>query len=131
MQNDYLCPKCNGYLNLGEDIIFSIKTKKKDVGLLILSMKLGDYTFRSHPKFVFEKGEKVDFFCPICHVNLAANNLNKNLARVKMIDKEKNEFSIIFSEIAGEKCTYKVKQDIEAFGEDSKKYLQYLHLGSM
>ncbi|MFH2141208.1 MAG: hypothetical protein ABIJ97_02205 [Bacteroidota bacterium] len=131
MKNSYLCPKCNGYLNVGEDIIFSVKTKSKDVGLIILSMKLGDYSARNNPKFKYKSGERVDFFCPICHANLAAKNINENLAKVKMVDDENNEFTIVFSGIAGEKCTYKIKQNIEAFGEDSKKYMKYLHLGSM
>lgn len=129
MKNDFLCPKCNGYLNVGDYIIFSAKTKRGDLGLILLSPKIGDYTVHKHPFFNFKKGERVQFFCPICHADLVAIDVNENLAKIKMIDDKNKEHTILFSGIAGEKCTYKITdKNVEAFGKDASKYINFFNL---
>ena len=121
--NNFLCPCCRSILNIENNIIFSVKTKGNKKGLLLLSTKLGDYSVKNHETLMIEKGEKVNFYCPICKESLSANDVNENLARVIMQDDDGNEFQILFSIVAGEFCTYMVADDnFKAFGDDSGIY---------
>jgi hypothetical protein len=126
MKNDYLCPYCRGHLRVHEYIVFLARAKKEKKGLIFLSPEVGDYGYKSHPTFKIEKGKHVDFFCPICHANLAAKDITKNLARVIMVEATGTESILLFSEIAGEKCTYLIHEnDVDAFGEDSDRYMNF------
>ena len=126
MENSYLCPYCKGHLKIAEHIVFSAKTSQGKRGLLFLSPQLGDYKCVNHESFQLKTGEHLEIICPICHSNLAARNVNENLAEVLMIDKDNNEFDIYFSEIVGEKCTYKIHdKDVESYGENSKNYMNF------
>ena len=51
MANDFLCPKCKGYLNVANHIVFTAKTEKGKQGLIFLSPELGNYKTISHPSF--------------------------------------------------------------------------------
>ena len=125
MNNDYLCPSCRGQLKVNNNIVFSAKNKHGEGGLLILSPELGDYVVKKHPRFNYKEGEHVDFYCPICHADLASD-ISENLAEIIMIDDNKKEFEIFFSEIAGEKCTYKISGDaVESYGKDSTHYINF------
>jgi hypothetical protein len=98
--------------------------------------EVGNYTSIKHPKFRFEEGERVDFFCPICMQSLDAD-LDENLVHVVMLDEHKKEHKIYFSRIAGEQSTYKVSdKEVTACGEHSHRYtifkfpdklIKYLH----
>jgi hypothetical protein len=126
METDYLCPACRSYLNIGNKIVFSIKVKKKQRGLLLLEKTLGDYTISKQDQIQFEEGELLDFYCPICHKNLDSN-IHPNLASVILVENEKEESEIIFSKISGEHATYKIKKGIkDAFGSDKDKYLHLI-----
>lgn len=72
MENNYMCSKCKGYLKVDKHVIFSVATNRNERGLLLLSPTLGDYTVVSHPFFKLKEGEKLSFFCPICHFRLAS-----------------------------------------------------------
>ena len=123
MEINYLCPECRSYLNIGTKIVLSVHSKDDQRGLLLFEKKLGEYDVKKHDLIQYEDGDKVGFFCPICHENLAAD-VDKNLARVIMVDENNNEYEILFSKIVGEQATYKIKSDkIEAFGADKNKYL--------
>jgi len=126
MENSYLCPYCRGHLKVEKHITFSVKTAAGARGLLFLSPKLGDYHCINHETFELKEGECLDIFCPICHSNLKALSVNKNLAKVVMIDKNANEYDVYFSEIVGEKCTYKIhEKDIESFGTNAAEYINF------
>jgi len=127
MKNDFICPKCNGHLLVGDKIVFLATTKKdKRSGIILLCPKFGDYTSILHPSFKIEKGEEANFFCPICHTSLAATNIDEKLVKVIMVDENSEMHEIYFSGIAGEQCTYKISnQKIEKFGDASEKYFQY------
>ena len=123
MGTSFLCPKCSGHLKVGDSVVFSTRTKEGQVGLVLLSPQLGNYKVKNHPSFDFEVGDYVEFFCPLCQVQLTSEK-NENLAKVIMIDDELKEYEILFSKIAGEKCTYKiVGGNVEEFGKDSSRYL--------
>ena len=126
MKTNYLCPKCKGVLNVGEYVIFSTRNKNHDVGLLLLHPELGNYKVVKHPDYNYEEGENLEFFCPICHKSLSTGG-EKKLVKILMVDKNKT-FNVLFSQIAGEKSTYKIIGDnVEAFGKHKLKYLDFLN----
>ncbi len=126
MKNDFLCPYCKGKLNIKGNIVLSVHTESNKNGLVFLSPKLGNYETIKHPKFEIKDGEHLDFFCPICHANLAAIEFSENLAKIFMTDESQKVYEIVFSEIAGEHCTYKlVDSMIESYGENLDKYVNH------
>lgn len=132
MTNNYLCPHCKGQLKVDDKIIFGARAKNNVKGLLLLSAKIGDYTIHSHPDFIIEEGDLINFYCPICNSSLLASNVNENLAKVEMIDEDSNKYDIYFSSIAGEKCTYVIKDKaFEAHGENKSNYLDFFNLSSL
>lgn len=129
-KNEYICPKCHGYLKVNQKIIFIAKKADGKSGIILLNPELGNYRQIFHKSFHIQEGEHLTFLCPICHRDLSALEINKNLARILMIDEEGIEYKILFSEIIGEKCTYKIyKDEVESFGEDSSEYLNYFGKG--
>lgn len=126
MQNDFICPKCNGHLLVGGFVVLTASTKKDKRGLILLSPQLGDYTKVLHPTFNIEKGEEVDYFCPICHSSLTAHDVNQKLVRLLMFDANSEKHEVFFSGIEGEHCTYKVSEKkYEKFGSASETYDAY------
>lgn len=126
MKNEYICPYCKGHLKVGNNIIFAIRTHNQERGMLLLNPELGNYKWTKHKSLKLNEGERVETFCPMCHSNLRAINVNKNLAEVIMIDEHGEEYEIFFSEIVGEHCTFKIHEsDVESFGDDSDDYINY------
>jgi len=126
MATQYLCKACRGVLNVKTSIVLSaakINSSKK--GLVYLNPELGNYTVTTHPTFQMKEGEEYVITCPICHSHL--NSLKyDHLVRIIMIDDQDREFDIYFSDIVGEKCTYKISGGyVEKIGPDSVKYDKY------
>lgn len=123
MKKYYTCPHCKGHLKVGEYIIFRASNQKKENGLLLLHPGIGNYDSIKHPSFNYSMGEALEFFCPLCSSSLESK-IDKNLVHVVMIDKDRKEYDIYFSRIAGEKSTYRVSGDAEvmAAGEHSHRY---------
>ncbi len=100
-------------------IVLSTKNRDNKEGLLLLNPILGDYSYVNHPTFEFKMGEIIEFYCPICHTDLTATDINENLSRILMIDNDKKEHEIIFSKISGENCTFLISGDkVKTFGEE-------------
>ena len=114
MKIDFICPKCQGYLSVDNKVIFTIKKRGWNGGIVMLSPVLGEYTFSTNSTEEIEDGEDYDFYCPICQHDLSVTG-NDKLAKVLM--KEDNEeFFIVFSKKRGEKCTYKLSETkLESF----------------
>jgi hypothetical protein len=128
MENRYFCPKCQTALNVGGHIILTAKNKNNRFALILFEEKLGDYNFIKHSETEFENGEHNEFFCPACGKNLKSKNAG--LAEIGLTDTEGKTFDIRFSEIAGEKATYKIHgKEIETFGEDSDVYVNHFGIG--
>lgn len=127
MGNNFLCPYCKNYLNVDGKIIFSFKSESGKEGLVSLSPKIGNYKTTYHPNTVPEEGKQLDIYCPVCHANLKAIDIDEHLARVFMMDLNQKIHEIYFSDIVGEHCTYKVKDHkVEAyFGEDCERYMNF------
>jgi hypothetical protein len=128
MQYDYRCPKCHGYIRIGDHIILSARNKGLPGGLILLHPEPGNYSVATHSTFKYDKGDLVEFFCPICHHNLdSAKHLN--LAMVVMTDDEGKDYDIYFSKVAGEHSTLKmIGEHMEVFGEHSGDYLDFFTL---
>lgn len=126
MRNDYICPKCRGHLKVKNYIIITAKTKTVKEALVLLSPELGNYTIHTHPSFKFEEGIQYKFECPICDDSLMASDIDEHLVRILMLDKEKNEYEILFSGLYGESCTYKIKDHkiVSSYGKDASEYLK-------
>ncbi len=49
-----------------------------------------------------------------------------HLAMLVMVDDNGKQYSVYFSEIAGEKCTYSLSQQgVEAYGDDASLYMNF------
>jgi hypothetical protein len=128
MKIDFLCPKCKGYLRVGDNIIFTTKTNLGGEGLLLLHPELGNYKSEHHPSIDFEDGGQIEFYCPICHSKLTSKH-HDDLAMVLMKDETGQTFEVLFSRIAGEESTYCIiGESVEVFGKDSKAYLDFINL---
>lgn len=126
MEVNYLCPKCKSYINIGNKVVLSAHVKDNAKGLLLFEKELGNYEVKKNDLIDYEEGDKVGFFCPICHANLTSEE-SPNLAKIIMVDNENIESDILFSQIAGEKATYKIYNlDIEAFGDNKENYFELL-----
>ncbi|MBM3437152.1 MAG: hypothetical protein FJY07_13160 [Bacteroidetes bacterium] len=127
MKNRFLCPSCRSDLKIKNSVIFSARTEKGQQGLILLSPELGNYSILHVPGFTYTDGEHIDFFCPVCHVNLGIPEVSMDLAGVVMMDAKNIEYNIIFSKIAGKKCTIKMKENkiIESYGEDAGEFSNF------
>jgi hypothetical protein len=127
MAIEYLCKICRGHLNGKTSIVLAAsKLHSSKRGLIFLNPELGNYAFTTHPSFQIEEGEEYIYTCPICHSQLNSTKY-KHLVRLIMRDEDGKEYDIYFSGIAGEKCTYKMREDTveEKIGPDVKTYDKY------
>lgn len=123
--NDFLCPYCNGHIRVGEHIIFRVKNRKKQTGLVLLSPQIGNYASVKHRTFIIEKGEFLEFYCPLCDHPLKSD-IHSNLAHIIMIDEKGKQFDTYFSQIAGEHVTYETDGDsVHIAGEDAGRYTYF------
>ncbi|MFC2113196.1 hypothetical protein ACFLTA_08015 [Bacteroidota bacterium] len=125
---NYVCPHCRSYLRVWNNIIFKVKSCTEDKqGLLLLNPELGNYEFISHYTLDFNKMDCLDFYCPVCNTVLTATDVNKNLARVIMIDEDQKEYDLYFSRLRGEQSTFKTSNGdiVEKYGKDSSSYVDY------
>ncbi len=132
MRNKFFFFFCRGHLNVDENVIFSAKKKDGTKGLILVHSQLGNYDVIHNPDFAFDEGEKLEFYCSICHARLTSAK-HENLCNIKMIDAtDQKEYEIIFSMLAGEKCTYKVLADVvETFGEDGQTYSTFFYMSQI
>jgi len=124
MKAHYLCPSCRCHINVNNDIVLIARAcRGKRKGIVYLHAELGNFETKFTDDFLPVDGDQVAFSCPICHFDLSIKN-NSKLARFAHIDQEGKESTIIFSQIFGEKCTYKVedKKVTMSYGEHISKY---------
>lgn len=126
--NDFLCPKCREHLRVGEHLIFKVRNSRKQSGLLLLHHEIGNYSSMKHNSFEINKGETLEFYCPVCNTSLKSD-IHQNLAMVIMNDDSGRQFIVYFSQVAGEHSTYETSGDsVHLAGEDAGKYT-YFKLG--
>lgn len=130
-RNDFLCPSCRGHLRPEDKLIFMGKTRSGQSGFVLLSPHLGEYTIRKHPSFRTREGEHLEFYCPLCHENIATHHEHINLVKIIMLTPDGKESEIVFSRIIGERCTYKIDgKEVEGYGPDSSEYRNFWGEGS-
>lgn len=125
MATEYLCKACRGVLNVKTSIVLAaLSETNSKKGLFYLNPELGNYSVTTHSSFKMKEGEEYLVKCPICHAHL--NSLKYNhLVRIIMVEDGK-EYDIYFSDIVGEKCTYKISgSGVEKIGPDAVKYIKY------
>jgi hypothetical protein len=129
MAIEYLCKTCRGHLKVKTSIVLAAqKEKSSERGLIFLNPEIGNYTTTTHPSFKVNEGEEYIYTCPICHSQLNSAKYN-HLVRIIMIDENKKEFDIYFSDIYGEKCTFKIGEgEIEVKGPDARLYNKYFEV---
>ena len=129
MAVDFLCKACRGILNVKTSIIISAtKINSTKRGLVYLNPELGNYTNTTHPSFSMEDGAEYIYNCPICHSQLNSAKY-PHLVRIILRDEKGKESDIYFSNIAGEKCTYKLSETgVEKKGPDAGKYDKYFDI---
>lgn len=126
MKKDFICPHCNGYLNVRESLILSAVNKHNAAGLVFLDVRLGVYTMHKHPTLNFNEGDHIDFRCPICAHSLAIPRLDNRLYALYLRDENDWQSAIIFSGIYGERSTYRISDgDVEAFGDNNYGNLDF------
>ena len=123
--NDFLCPKCREHLRVGDNIIFKVKNLKKQIALMLLNPQIGNYSSIKHPSFEFQKGEYLEFFCPLCNVALMSD-VHKNLAHVILHDETGKYHDVYFSQVAGEHSTFETDgESFRSSGEDAGRYTYF------
>lgn len=127
--NNFLCPKCNGQLRVGENIIFKVRNQKKHAGLVLLHPQIGNYNSIRHPSFEINEGDFLEFFCPLCGSSIQSD-IHKNLAHLILQDDNGKNHDVYFSQIQGEHSTYETSGDsLRVAGENAGKYT-YFKLGN-
>jgi hypothetical protein len=122
MEGSFICPYCRGHLKVGDKVIFRVRNKKKDYGMLLLSPQIGNYDSVKNPEFEYKTGEALEFYCPLCSHSLSTT-IDENLIFVVMVDNLRVEHNIYFSRISGERSTYQVTGDnVRAAGEHADRY---------
>jgi predicted RNA-binding Zn-ribbon protein involved in translation (DUF1610 family) len=123
MKAKYACPKCRNSVNIGNRIILTGKTRTGLKGIVMIEGELGNYNSSFSEDFTIVEGNTVNFSCPICHASLS-DRKNKNLAHLMLIEEDKTEAQVYFSQIFGEKCTYKIvgNEIKNSFGEHRQHY---------
>lgn len=130
MAVEYICKICRGHLKVKTSIVLAAsKLHSSKRGLVFLNSEIGNYTTTTHPSFPLKEGEEYIYTCPICHSQLNSTKY-KHLVRIIMIDDNGKEYNIYFSGIAGEKCTYKIREDKveQKLGPDVKNYDKYFDI---
>ncbi len=123
METKYLCPQCENALNVDNDIVLKAKNNSGRKGIVFLHTSLGNYSSKFSSEFTIMEGETVKFYCPLCNHNLT-NLKNEKLAHFTMVDADEKEFTVVFSKIYGEKCTYVVKEKevLKSYGDHLNIY---------
>lgn len=127
--NEYFCPSCNTPLKIENHIILTAIPEGKIGGIILFEPKLGNFNIVKHPGCEIRPGEKVEFYCPVCHSNLGVGE--ETLAEITHFDAHGNEYKILFSEIMGEQATFKIREGkVENYyGADSGKYMNFFGVG--
>ena len=122
MEYHLVCPRCRGHLKVGDHVVFLVKNKKKQKGLILLHAEIGNYSSIRHHSFMIEKGEGLEFCCPLCHASLASD-IDTNLVYVRMVTEAGEEKEVYFSRISGEHSTFQVEGDtVKSTGEHAGRY---------
>lgn len=116
--NKYTCPHCKSNLSTSAGVSFLVNTQKHKNALVYLSPKIGDYSYTSQPKLELIRGERVDFYCPACHIDLTSPK-HEDYIEIWIEINNLIKFEVEFCRISGERKTYVITEEyIEKHGEN-------------
>lgn len=125
MKDIYTCPHCLAAINAKRNIILAgnKENESSNKGLILLHEELGNYAVALSASLTIETGDKIDFYCPVCHSSLQAKKA-KEMAEFLQIDEMGTQHSIFIMRTYGERCTFKIddQKKVKSFGERVKKY---------
>ncbi len=130
MVNDFFCPRCMGFLNVGENIIFAVRKKNGDRGILFLKASAGEYGVMHHENYAIAGDDLIEFACPICHGRLSSGK-DRNRAVLLMRDQDGKEYEIFLSRVPDGEGAYKVEQEgeaVETFSRQGEDYTKVFPL---
>lgn len=121
MKRMYFCPTCKATLNPNVKIILTMARGRRR-NLILLSPRPGDYSLIVPPEVSMRRGDEVEFFCPVCGVNLRSE-ANPHLTEIGFRLEDGTRGRVDFSRRFGEHATYFVtKERIRSYGEDAAAY---------
>jgi predicted RNA-binding Zn-ribbon protein involved in translation (DUF1610 family) len=128
MKRTYSCPKCGAILNPSVKIILRA-TRGKQKGLFLFSPKPGSYDLITPTDFTLEKGDEVDFACPVCGTDLTSSK-GKSWAEIRFSTSPEDQGTVIFSKVSGHHATYLICGDeIRWYGEHASSSINFWGVG--
>lgn len=125
MMQDFLCPKCLGYLRIGEHLVFKVRNHRKQSGLMLLSSRIGNFTSAKNSSFEIQEGETLEFICPLCNTSLISD-IHENLAHLILMEDDGKINDVYFSQIVGEQSTFTTSgESVHMVGEDAGRYTYF------
>lgn len=107
---DFHCPKCDFKLNQNNEIVLTTLRSNGDLGKMMMSTSVGNYSYKHIPEKAFDNGELVSFQCTNCEANLDAKEFEDYAQLIMKVD-ENIQFDILFSRRAGVQKTYLITED--------------------
>ncbi|MBI9034379.1 MAG: hypothetical protein JEZ03_07910 [Bacteroidales bacterium] len=123
MNTNYYCPKCEGRVNMGNNIILIMTMENGKRSITFLHTELGNYESQVDPNISIKAGDRVEFLCPLCHSNIEYHKEDTSLVHLVRVDELKNKSKVILSKIYGEYATYHIEGDqVKSYGEHALRY---------
>ncbi len=124
MKPKYVCPICQGQLDVNESIVLIARTSDGNRGLVFLHTEIGNYEKHISSSIEIKEGDNVDFLCPYCHSSIDYYKKKTEFAILFQVDSRGRTSKVIFSKIYGEECTHHIDEDeVKSYGECAKKYM--------
>ncbi len=123
--NQFLCPHCKSFLNVCDYIVTTCEKHDGSRGLILLHPEIGNFEINLHEEFKVEEGERVRFYCPVCHKDLTSPACS-DLVHMQMTGYRNTIYDVYFSAIQGERSTYLIRENkTDVFGDDEEKYRKF------
>ncbi len=117
----YSCPSCHAGLNPDNTIVL-VGENGDNRSLVGFHPEPGNYEASFPPGVEVPHGSRWDFFCPVCHANLAVGPDEPLCVIDGIYDEIKHR--VYFSRVAGDRATFVVSDEghVEPHGADVDKH---------
>ena len=128
----FQCTKCESVLSPNVRVIL-VARRGKEQGLMLLSPRLGDYSFQCDEKLngAIDDGDAVEFLCPVCHESLNSPDA-EGFAELMAIDKTDTNLEpkiVRFSCVCKEHATFVYDKDsVKKFGVDAERHYKNMRI---
>jgi len=128
MKRTYACPHCHATLNPNVKIVLRARHKKRN-GLLLFSPRPGNYDVFIPRGLELEKGDRVEFACPVCGGDLSSAK-GKAWAEIHFSTSSGVRGSVVFSKVYGSHATCFITEEHERwYGEDARESTNFWGAG--